>query len=294
MLPSVKTLLSSIVDYAGLFPPATLDLPRAMAHYAHDKLAAYQWMIDRFVLPVSRLDEFAQLLPQFPLKQWSLSVIVPGESIADVEVAIAKIQSFQHSHIRVAALEFPPLSLAEIEQVLAVLPTQVEAFFELPWGNSKDVFEAYLKILQQAGASAKIRTGGMTANLFPSASQLCQFIFAAANAQVRFKATAGLHHPFTSRSSDVIDLPAPFRYGFLNLAILAALVYWQKVSPREALEVLTVPSPHEFQFAAERISWKTCSLNLAEIDQARQRFFRSFGSCSFQVPVHDLKELKLL
>ena len=79
MLASVKALLSSIVDYAGLFPPAKLSLPEAMATYAQDQMAAYHWMLGQFVLPASRLNEFVALLPTFPLKQWSLSAILSGE-----------------------------------------------------------------------------------------------------------------------------------------------------------------------------------------------------------------------
>jgi hypothetical protein len=90
------------------------------------------------------------------------------------------------------------------------------------------------------------------------------------------------------------DSPSTVMHGFLNVAILAALVYWQKVTLEEALEVIEESSIKGFQVKADGIAWSTRNLNLAEIEEVRQRFFRSFGSCSFQEPIDDLKELKLL
>jgi hypothetical protein len=303
MRSSVKALLSSVVDYAGLFPPAKLDMAEAMANYTRDQMSPYRWMLGRFVVPASRLNELEELLPTFPIeegkiRQWSLSVVVSG----DLESEIDRIRSRSvltgdalpnKNPIAITALEFPPLAPAEIERVFPLLPAGVESFFEIPL--DKDL-EAYLSVLQQIGASAKIRTGGITVDAFPSVTQLCQCIYAFAQAGVPFKATAGLHHPLpgnhhlTSQS----DSPSTVMHGFLNLVILAALVYWHKVTPEEALEILKELSINEFQFKEDAISWSNYQLNILEIEEARQRFFRSFGSCSFQEPIDDLKHLKLL
>jgi hypothetical protein len=48
---------------------------------------------------------------------------------------------------------------------------------------------------RDAGAFAKARTGGVTPDLFPSPARLMDFLRAALDEEVRFKATAGLHHP---------------------------------------------------------------------------------------------------
>jgi hypothetical protein len=289
MPPSVKALLSSIVDYAGLFPPAKLGMGEAMANYARYQTTPYSWMLGRFVVPASRLNELEELLPTFPLKHWSLSVILSG----DVELEIDWVRSLNNNQIAIAALEFPPLPPAEIEKVFPRLPVAVESFFEIPLQGDID---AYLAAVRHAGASAKLRTGGITAEAFPSTAQLCQFIVACAKAQVPFKATAGLHHPLPGnyRLTYEPDSPSTVMHGFLNVAILAALVYWQKVTLEEALEVIEESSIKGFQVKADGIAWSTRNLNLAEIEEVRQRFFRSFGSCSFQEPIDDLKELKLL
>ncbi len=294
MLSSVKALLSSVVDYAGLFPPAKLDMGEAMANYARYQLAPYSWMLGHFVLPASRMSEFAALLPTLPLvegktKQWSLSVIVSGNWESEIE----RVRSHNHSKLSIAALEIPPLSPPEIEKILPHLPTAVDSFFEIPLTGD---LEAYLTLLQGTGASAKIRTGGITAEAFPNSTQLYQFIAACAAAKVPFKATAGLHHPLPGnyRLTYEPDSPSATMHGFLNVALLAALIYWQKIKQEEALTVLNQSSSDEFQFKEDGINWSACNLNLREIEEVRQRFFRSFGSCSFEEPIDDLKELNLL
>lgn len=287
MLTSIKTLLASIVDYAGLFPPAKLDIQRAIANYTQDQTTPYNWMLGRFVLPASRLQEFEALLPAFQLQQWSLSLILSKDWQAEME----KMQS--NEQITISSLEFPPLPPPEIETIIPHLPVGVEAFFEIPLSGN---LEAYLAILQNTGAAAKIRTGGITADAFPSVNQLCQSIFSFAEAKLPFKATAGLHHPLPSNYRLTYDLNSDFTimHGFLNVTILAAFISCQKITSQQALELLQESSSKNFQFKEDSITWRDRCLSLAEIEQTRQQFFRSFGSCSFQEPIHDLKNLKIL
>ena len=294
MLSSVKALLSSVVDYAGLFPPAKLDMGEGMANYARYQETSYCWMLGHFVLPASRLNEFEDLLPTFPLadgktRPWSLSVILSGNWESEIE----QVQSLNHSQLSIAALEFPPLPPPEIERVLPRLPAKVDSFFEIPLTGDWD---AYLTLFQGTDASAKIRTGGITAEAFPNSTQLYPFIAACAAAKVPFKATAGLHHPLPGNYRLTYEPDSPFAkmHGFLNVALSAALVYWRNITPKQALELLQESSMDSFQFTAEGMTWGSHPLNLSELEQVRREFFRSFGSCSFEEPIDDLKELNLL
>lgn len=289
MLPSVKALLSSVVDYAGLFPPAKLNLPQAMANYAQYQMTPHSWMLGRFILPASRWREFEELLATWEGKG-SLSVILSGNWQSEIEKVVFLNQENQ---IAITALEFPPLPPREIEQLLPHLPAKVDSFFEIPLGGD---WEAYLTVIRHKNAAAKIRTGGITADAFPSVTQLCQCMFAFAQAQISFKATAGLHHPLPASYPLTYELDSPHHvmHGFLNVVILAALIYWQKVTPDEAIEVLNQSSSDAFQFQPDAILWNNHRLSLSEIEQARNNFFRSFGSCSFQEPIDDLKKINLL
>ncbi|MFH7030597.1 MAG: hypothetical protein ACHBN1_35895 [Heteroscytonema crispum UTEX LB 1556] len=296
MHTSVKTLLASIVDYAGLFPPAKLSLHQAIANYAKYQLTPYNWMLNQFVLPISRLNEFTALLAAVDLKQCSLSLILSTNWQAEIErvreAHFLKNLNNNH-HITVTSLEFPPLPPAEIATVIPHLPDGVEAFFEIPL---KEDLQPYLEVLKHTNLAAKLRTGGITVDAFPSITQLSQCIFAFADAQIPFKATAGLHHPLPGnyRVTYESQSPSTIMHGFLNVAVLAALAYWQKITPQQALGLLQDSAFTAFQFTADTISWHNYHLNTSEIEETRQNLFRSFGSCSFQEPVEDLKALSLV
>jgi hypothetical protein len=288
MLASIRTLLSVVIDYAGLFPPAKLSMQDAMANYAQDQISSDDWMLGCFILPASRLAEFETLVSTFSIQQWSLSVIISGNSKLEID----RVFSRHHDNITITTLEFPSLPPTEIDRLLPHLPDGVDAFFEIPLSGSLD---PYLAILQNSDA-------------FPSPAQLGQFIVACAEAHVPFKATAGLHHPLPGsyRLTYEPDSPSTRMHGFLNVIISAALVYWQKITSDEVLAVLKGGKEgrrkreegsriiDSFQFQGDGIVWGDRHLSLTEIKQARQNFFRSFGSCSFCEPIHDLKELGLL
>src|SRR4051812_8134371 len=62
MHASVRTFLSQIIDYAGLFPPAKLPLEDAVRTYLHGrKISPERWMLGRFVCPTTRLHELLPL-----------------------------------------------------------------------------------------------------------------------------------------------------------------------------------------------------------------------------------------
>ena len=56
---SVRALLYQAVDYAGLFPPAALDMPTVARNYAAYRRAETAWLLGRLIVPTARLDEFA-------------------------------------------------------------------------------------------------------------------------------------------------------------------------------------------------------------------------------------------
>src|SRR5271155_5584079 len=57
MNASLRALLTGIVDYAGLFPPAKLPLDQAIRNYARYRTDPESWMLGRFICPASRLGE---------------------------------------------------------------------------------------------------------------------------------------------------------------------------------------------------------------------------------------------
>src|SRR5438046_10753692 len=67
---SLQALLKHSIDYAGMFPPCSLDLEPALQNQAEYVGSPDEWMLGAFVLAVEQFDAANQLLPRFdPLHQ---------------------------------------------------------------------------------------------------------------------------------------------------------------------------------------------------------------------------------
>jgi hypothetical protein len=298
VLTSLNSLLSKIVDYAGLFPPAQLSLSEAMVSYDRTQAARQSWMLDRFVLPASRFPEFMEQLPIVessvsPPSAWKLSVLLSQNWRTEIAAIQHGYRAAQDLGVVLSAFEIAPLELQEILAVCEHLPPGSEAFFEIPFEVD---MTPYFPVLKQTHQAVKLRTGGMTQAAFPTAAQLSQRVLALAEAQIPFKTTAGLHHPLrgcypltNAPNSPVLDM-----HGFFNLSLLAALALQNPLSQSEAIALLAESTIAPFQMTDTEIRWRDRTLTLTDIGRSRQTFFRSFGSCSIQDPIADLQTLHLL
>jgi hypothetical protein len=125
---------------------------------------------------------------------------------------------------------------------------------------------------------------------------MARFLLACSRNHIAFKATAGLHHPFRrpERLVPGAEGSGILMHGFMNLAIAAVLVHAGKAVEEEVAEVFEERSPEAFEITDGGIAWRGRMLDLREIGEARRRFFRSFGSCSFREPATGLEERGLV
>lgn len=298
LLKIVDALLDGLVDYAGLFPPASEDMRAALENYAAYLRGPDRRALGRFIVPLPRLPELEAegkgLLPRgASSEQWRLSVLVAN----DVQSAGEEILKFNRRHLApspsgnaaIDVIELKASSVAEIEHQSAVLPRGLIAYFEIPHKN--DV-TSLLKAIARAGSRAKIRTGGVTPDKFPPAGEIIDFIVACQREGVAFKATAGLHHPLRGeyRLTYEDDSPTGTMYGFLNVFIAAALVHAGEGADT-ALAALQENDPAAFSFSGDAIVWREKQIGLRQIAASRAELAISFGSCSFREPVDELESL---
>jgi len=57
MTEALRTLLAGSIDYAGLFPPASLEMAEAARNYEAYRSGPHSWALGRFILPSARLNE---------------------------------------------------------------------------------------------------------------------------------------------------------------------------------------------------------------------------------------------
>jgi len=296
---TVEALLSRLIDYAGLFPPAALDMRSAVTHYDSYLRSEHSWILGRFILPTARLNEFDEALGRLPeshSKPWALSALVGANPEADVARIVAfnaRTSSVGNGRSAVVeSLEVKAECPADVARVAAIIPRELTAYFEIPLAEHE---AECINAIAECGRRAKIRTGGESADKFPESPRVIEFVRLCADANVPFKATAGLHHPIRSvhRLSYKPDSPSAMMHGFLNVFLAAAFVR-AGLETGAAVDLLEEQSPAATQFDSEGVTWRKHRLRWREVAAVRRNFSISFGSCSFTEPVDDLRSLGLL
>lgn len=291
---AARAALASLIDYAGLFPPAQLPMDASIAEYVEARAGAHAWMLGRFIVPASRIEELLAVLGE---REVALSAIVDAGSdartwLSNVQTALAKIAQLRDTEkrVRVEALEIPLPALltnretydAAIGQFAAAAQQtgtrDLPAFVEIPrdarWETQ---LPGAMGALARHRFGAKIRCGGLVAEAVPQPQQVATFISIANEEGVPFKATAGLHHPIRH-----FNEAAGFTmHGFLNLLAAAALAR-RGASVEELAGVIaledSVPLPDSVE----------------DMGAVRRDLFIAYGSCSFSEPVDDLRKLGFL
>jgi len=287
----VRTLVAGAIDYAGLFPPATLPMAEAVRSYAGYRASPEAWALGRFVIPVARLEEFAAAAAGLAAEDaapWPLALLT-GKGGAD-DWEDARAADVGHAVIR--AIELRASTPEDVVTASGRLPSDVDVFFEIPVESDPC---ALVRAIGRARRKAKVRTGGVTADAFPDAPSLARFVVACARAGVPFKATAGLHHPLraTYRLTYDPDSASGDMFGFLNV-LLAAGFAGVGLGEECVAEVLEERRPGAIRFDPAGVEWRGHRLTTADVARTRATLALSFGSCSFREPIEELQSLGLL
>jgi len=126
--------------------------------------------------------------------------------------------------------------------------------------------------------------------------ELARFIYCCAENQVGFKATAGLHHPLRGDYGLTYDEP-PHKgtmYGFLNVFIASCLAFARNLNIATISDILVVRQASTFDFDGDHLRWRGHELHADQISLLRATKVFSFGSCSFEEPTNELRQLGLL
>ena len=297
---AIETLLRASIDYAGLFPPAGLDMDAAVANFARYRAGPAAWALGRFIVPVSRLSEFEVSAQRHPIPEpgepWLLGALAgPLDAGSDLE----QLRQFNLRHAASGArvftadtFEVKATSNNAIEEIMRRASADLQTYIEIPIDRDPGDLIATIGRL---GGRAKVRTGGVTPEAFPHTADLVRFIRGCILAGVPFKATAGLHHPLRAeyRLTYAPDSPRATMFGFLNLFLASAFLR-AGLDEVDATRLLEEGSPEAFRVDEGGISWRDYRLDLKSLSEARTAGMISFGSCSFTEPIADLQSLHLL
>jgi hypothetical protein len=295
---AVQTLMRHSIDYAGLFPPAGLDLQTAAGNYARYLESEWHWALGRFILPAGRLGELEDaagdlLFPAAGAPRWRISALASSDLAADLE----QIDAFNRRHRAggaavVDTIEAKGSSVSAVEGSARQVPQAIQLYLEIPIDSDP---AELIGAVRRVGARAKARTGGVTRDAFPSSQDLIRFIGCCTRVGVPFKATAGLHHPWRGeyRLTYAAESPRGRMFGFLNVLLAAAFMRNGMVAA-EAVGVLEEASPAALEANDRGVAWRGHPLTTDALRSAREDTIASFGSCSFTEPIEDLLALHLL
>ena len=283
----------------------------ALRHHARLRESAYWWVAGRFVVPASRLDELASL--RDPAQALELSVVLDaamsgakGDTVrADLHrvdrvlgtpgITVASLE------LRVPGAGLDPAGLVRsVSEIAERWPSEPVSFWYEPsysagWATPPDAVLASLAAARPAvppnvTVGAKARCGGQAAGATPSVDDLAAFVVAAHAHDVPWKATAGLHHPVRGMHG-VEGGVVP--HGFLNLFVAGAALHAGVLDAARVADVISESEPRAFVVDPTHIAWRSVRVEAEQVGAARERCV-SFGSCSFDEPVNDLRELGIL
>jgi len=313
MYPSVRLFMEKLIDYAGMFPPAGLPIDTAMRNYQAYMHDQDSWMLGTFVIPVTKLPEVISYVPMFsPDHPLRLSVIGQRSSdeasctrlLADSQNAIERFTEQAQGAAHVEGIELPlpsiPLSLQLLQAIASeTAPRRLHIFCELTYALNKDWKSRMLAGLDEIaafksaggmGLGLKLRTGGLTAEDFPSPEQVAFVIAACRDRHIPLKFTAGLHHPLRMYRPEV----KTHMHGFVNVFAAGLLAHSHQLDTRRIAEILADEEAGSFHYSSEGLHWKQFSMTASEIAAYRDEAICSFGSCSFDEPREEMRAVRLL
>ena len=269
----MPALFARLVDDAAMFPPGDATAAEAVRMHLDHRWAWYSDLIGPLVVPDSKLAEVGRhggvLVEVSVINSGGAGGLlslarrdVPGVRVVAVESALRDLDDLAGNAARVAA-------------AAGELGEDVSVFVEIPYAPG---WERAVEEVEAAGLFDKIRTGSPDNSATPTYGQLAEQLSVLVEADLAFKATAGLHH---AQPIPGDDPDRPVQHGFLNvLAAVEALIEGAALS--DAAGVLRQTDPTRVG------AW-----GAATAARVRRRF-RSFGCCGVLDPLIDLVGLGLM
>ena len=293
--------MRGIVDYAGLFPPASLPMAAAVDEYARHRDGPDAWALGRFVLPAARLEEFEERR-------------AGGAPSRGGEVLGAVRASRQRSSRRTSPASRASTRLIATRDRRGARGHRGDEGALAPGRRARGgaARSALRYVYGGAGrrgpggvdrrhradrAKAKIRTGGVTPDAFPSSAQVARFIERCIGRTWHSRRRPGLHHPWRA------ELPADVRARRARRARCSAssTCCWRRGAARRlrregdiGLVDERTPAPCD-STRGVALAGGTGSGAGGQRSRCRCRLERAresmaaFGSCSFREPVDDLR-----
>lgn len=238
-----------IIDYAGLFPPASLDLKTSFSNFIKYQDSSFCWMLSKFVIPAKKLPELTTLVENRELtipSKLNFSILGGSEVsmskfFETLEDDINKIQEFKSKfadNVIIGSYEVRiPLELfviPEHNKIIQFFSKVSDLFFKKLKLNipvfyetvpNKDLAHLVSAIknynFSNNFVGYKLRTGGIEPSAFPAPEKIANAIKTCREYDAPMKCTAGLHHPIRHYDNSVKTK----MHGFINVFCAGIFAY---------------------------------------------------------------------
>lgn len=282
---ATRSLFHRIIDDAAMFPPGNAPAPEAIARHLEYRRSWFADLVGPLVVADHRLSEVGREARRLNQTTQPIGVSVVNTTGAGGLLSLANRQADGLQIVAVESalrdLDDLPTNAQRVVSAAEALAEEITVFVELPYSHG---WERAVEVIEAAELKGKIRTGGVDSATYPTPGQLADQLHVLVEADLPFKATAGLHRAWANegRSSGGETLP---EHGFVNLLIaLQALIEGASVDDAAALLTYT-----NHDHLSETIKgWDEIT-----IARVRRRML-SFGCCGVTDPVDDLVALNLV
>lgn len=329
MQSAFKTFTNKIIDYAGLFPPAQLEMGEAVRNYLEYKQGTDEWMLSRFICPARRLHELGEFSVDIRSLNKPLQISFLGtggkkvdEFLAGLEEDLKKVNEFVEKNSGIVSVQayearLPeeliedgnPVRISEfLNKIAEIMESkslgEMAPFYEGVFGgdwskNTEAQIEgiSYHNIYVQSKqfgkyqpAGCKLRCGGAEQSMYPSPKQVAHAILTCKRHEIPLKATAGLHHPVRHfNEAERVKM-----HGFLNVFGAGIIAQFHDLNLDQIAAIVEDENAEDFAFTDSEFKWNDFSVLIDNVAEARSRRMISFGSCSFDEPRGDLRKLGYL
>ena len=283
----VSALFVGLVDDAAMFPPGSAEVAEALAAHREYRRSWFAPLVGPLVVSDQKLAALGRAVQRvadptdLTTEDLEVSVVTTSGPAGLVDLAGPSPARLRLRAVE-SALRDPDDLAGDASRLVAaagVLEAGVEMFVELPYARG---WERAVEVVAAAGLLGKLRTGGPAPADTPSTTRLAHQLSVLVEADLPFKATAGLHHAWPTPGPQP---DRPGQHGFLTLlAAVDALAGGASVA--DAAELLA--GGEQAAVLGALASWSG-----TRADGVRRRL-RSFGCCGVVDPLADLVALGLL
>jgi hypothetical protein len=290
----IECALYDFIDYAGIFPPASLSFKESFKNFSDFMQASGPQIVGNIAWHAKDLAELTTVSGGHP----AFGVAVIGRPAsrwddwqnareADTEDMNRFLERSPNAEIATYEFKIPAVNLLEdVTRSSKPFATETNVCFEIPWVEGME--EMISGIAESEFGYAKFRFGGTDAEAYPSIELAARAIKQCVDLDLPFKCTAGLHQPI-AHTENAYGVHA---HGFLNILTAVAGGLFADLNLGEIEKVLAATDPGLWRIGAG-LAFEDLTFDGDQLAECRA-IFDSIGSCSVEEPLEGLDQLESL